>query len=266
MKLIPKMLAVTGLLSASFAANAHFQLIHTPEMLRDKGGKITLKMPFTHPAESGHVMDMAAPLSFSVVHKGKRTDLANTLKPIQWTSSANTGAAYEATVKLKGLGDFIYVLEPAPYYEESEDIYIQQITKTNINVGSLPTDWDAELGLETEIVPLNQPYAIYAGSTFSGVVKSSGKPVPFAEIEVEFMNFPPVDGKNAFAAKGLTTPPADAFITQSIRADANGTFTFGIPKAGMWGFAALGVGPKKSHEGKELSQDAVIWVQAKPMQ
>ena len=44
--------------------------------------------------------------------------------------------------------------------------------------------------------------------------------------------------------------------------DANGYFTFGIPKAGYWGFAALGTGPATEHDGKELSQDAVIWIRA----
>ncbi|MBK1636979.1 nickel transporter, partial [Rhodovulum adriaticum] len=39
-------------------------------------------------------------------------------------------------------------------------------------------------------------------------------------------------------------------------------FTFGIPRAGHWGFAALGSGPETEHQGKELSQDAVIWIKA----
>jgi len=38
-----------------------------------------------------------------------------------------------------------------------------------------------------------------------------------------------------------------------------------MPKAGWWGFAALGAGPDKEFEGRELSQDAVIWVQATKM-
>ena len=47
--------------------------------------------------------------------------------------------------------------------------------------------------------------------------------------------------------------------------DANGVFTYALPKAGWWGFAALGVGPDTKHDGKPLSQDAVIWVQAVDM-
>ena len=67
---------------------------------------------------------------------------------------------------------------------------------------------------------------------------------------------------NRFTATANVNLPSDLFITMTIYADANGTFTFGIPKAGQWGFAALGVGEKTEFKGKELSQDAVIWVQA----
>ncbi len=251
------------------SAAAHFQLLYTPQLLRDRGGPITLKLPFSHPASSGHVMEMPRPEAFYVVRRGKRTDLINNLEPMQWRSAQNTGAAWQARTVLRGLGDFVFVLRPAPYYEASEDKYIQQFTKTIVNVGSLPTGWDEALGpdqgLAVEILPLAKPYAIYAGGTFSGVVRAGGEPVPFAEIEVEFMNFPPDMQANAFAAEGLTTPPADAFITQTIHADANGTFTFGLPRAGFWGFAALNLVPDATHRGKPLSQDAVIWVQTQAM-
>lgn len=263
-----KKLAVSLVASAaivSTAAQAHFQMIYTPELLRDRGGEVTLKMPFTHPAESGHVMAVDAPLAFYKVLKGKKTDLLDTIKPSKWTSAENTGDSYEATVKLRGLGDHVFVMEPAPYLEESEDIYIQQITKNIVNVGSLPTDWNEELGLKAEIVPLTKPYAIYEGGNFVGVVKGGGEPVPFAEIEVEYMNYEPDMENDRFSDKGNMTPPADAFITMTIFADANGTFNFSIPKAGQWGFAALGVGSDTEYKGKELSQDAVIWVQAHPV-
>ena len=41
---------------------------------------------------------------------------------------------------------------------------------------------------------------------------------------------------------------------------------FGVPKAGHWGFAALGSGPETEFEGKQLSQDAVIWIRAWDME
>ncbi|WP_421867378.1 DUF4198 domain-containing protein [Motiliproteus sp.] len=255
--------AALALLSGS--VHAHQQMVYTPELLRDNGGSITLKMPFTHPAASGHVMTADAPEAFYSVRKGKKTDLQELLKPIEWTSETGTGPAYEAAVRLRGLGDNVFVYRMAPYYEESEDLYIQQITKTIVNVGGLPTDWDADLGLDAEIVPLTKPYAIYAGGSFTGVVRSQGEPVPFAEIEVEYVNYLPDVEANRFAVEPTIVPPADAFVTMTFFADANGTFTFAIPQAGQWGFAALGVGPKTEHNGKELSQDAMIWVQAHPI-
>ena len=96
-----------------------------------------------------------------------------------------------------------------------------------------------------------------------GIIKGAGKPVPYAEIEVEYLNHKPDMAGNKFAEKAEVEAPHDAFVTLTIKADANGEFAFGIPKAGWWGFAALGVGPDDELKGKELSQDAVIWVQAR---
>lgn len=244
------------------AAQAHFQLVYTPDLLRDKGGNIVLQMPFTHPAANGHVMEVDKPLAFYHIKKGKKTDLLSSIEESKWTSAENTGKSYQATTRLKGLGDNVFVLEMAPYLEKEEDIYIQQITKSIVNVGSLPTDWEADLDLPAEIIPLTKPYAIYEGGSFTGIVRSHGKPVPFAEIEVEYVNYLPDMEKKAFSSKPNIEVPAEAFVTMTIYADASGTFTFAMPKAGQWGFAALGVGAKKEHKGKELSQDAVIWVQA----
>ncbi|NLY03677.1 MAG: DUF4198 domain-containing protein, partial [Campylobacter sp.] len=150
-----------------------------------------------------------------------------------------------------------------PYYEKNEDAYIQQITKTVVNVAGAPTDWDSELGLKAEIVPLVKPYSIWTGSTFSGIVKSNGEPVPFAEIEIEYLNYDIDIKNNKMGEKAYVKAPQDSFVTLTIKADQDGKFTFGIPKAGWRGFAALGVGSDTSFDGKELSQDAVIWVQAK---
>lgn len=249
----------------SAPAFAHFQMLYTPESALEKGGRIDLKLVFTHPFEAGHTMDMGKPEQFFVVHKEKRTDLLGKLKPITWKSLTNEGKAFEISYDLKGMGDFVFCLVPAPYFEKSEDIYMQQITKMIVNVAGLPTDWDKEIGLPAEIIPLDKPYALWTGNVFRGIVKGGGKPVPFAEIEVEFLNHEPILKKNEFAKKGKVEAPQDAFTTMTIKADANGIFTFGIPKAGWWGFSALGVGPKKEYKGKEFSQDAVLWIQARDM-
>ncbi len=258
---------LSGLLVLAMAvpALAHFQMVYTPESALPQGTEIPLKLVFTHPFEAGHTMDMGAPEQFFVVNKGKQKDLLPTLKPVKWTSLTNSGQAYETSFKVRGMGDNVFCLVPAPYYEKEEDCYIQQITKMVVNTAGFPTDWDAEIGLPAEIVPLDKPYALWTGNVFRGIVKGGGKPVPYAEIEVEYLNHEPVLGENAFAQKAEVEAPQDAFVTITIKANADGEFCFGIPRAGWWGFCALGAGPQDKHQEKELSQDAVIWVQAKDM-
>ena len=266
MKKLRMLVVVLTVLAFSVPAFAHFQMIYTPVAALDKGKEIELKLVFTHPFSAGHTMNMGQPEQFFVIHKDKKKDLLTTLKPITWTSLTNSGKAFETSYKIRGMGDWIFALVPAPYYEKSEDIYIQQCTKMVVNAAGAPTDWDAEIGLPAEIVPYDKPYALWTGNVFRGMVKSGGKPVPFAEIEVEYINHPPVMDKNMFSKKAMVAGvPSDAHETMGIKADANGEFTVGIPKAGWWGICALGVGPKTEHKGKELSQDAVIWFQAVDM-
>ncbi len=260
--LVP-LLSLVMALAFSVPASAHFQLIYTEESALEKGGEVNFKLVFTHPFEAGHTMDMGTPLEFGVVHKEKKKDLRGKLTPIMFESLTNEGKAYEASYKLRGMGDYIFYVVPEPYYEGSEDIYIQQITKVILNVAGAPTDWDSEIGLPVEIVPLDKPYGLWAGNVFRGIVKANGKPVPYCEIEVEYLNHD-IEG-NRFSEKEKVEAPQDAFVTLTIKADKDGEFVFGIPRAGWWGFAALGAGGDLTYEGKELSQDAVIWVQAKEM-
>lgn len=260
---------LAGMLLGSVAASslfAHFQMVYIDESAMEKPQKQEMKLVFTHPFADEHTMDMGDPVSFYVIDpKDEKTDLKKSLKPITWQGNANSGKAYSLEYTFKRMGDYAFVLEPEPYYEKNEDAYIQQITKVVANVAGAPSGWDKELGLKTEIVPLTKPYAIWAGGSFSGIVKSEGKPVPYAEIEVEYLNFD-VDVKaNKMGSKPKLNAPQDSFVTLGIKANKDGEFTFAIPKAGWWGFAALGSGPDKEYKGKELSQDAVIWVQAKEL-
>ncbi len=88
------------------------------------------------------------------------------------------------------------------------------------------------------------------------VVDAEGKAVPNAEIEVEYLN---ADIKNS----SFTGENKEEKATTVIYADANGYFSFVPIHKGYWGFAALGAGGELQHNGKELSQDAVLWIEAK---
>ncbi len=109
-----------------------------------------------------------------------------------------------------------------------------------------------------EMRPLTRPYGLWTGNVFQGVVLKDGQPVPFADVEVEFLN---KDGK--------VKVPLAAFETQAIKADTNGTFTYGLPRAGWWGFAALIDGGKRTApDGTESDTElgALIWVHARDME
>ena len=99
--------------------------------------------------------------------------------------------------------------------------------------------WDVPLGLKMEIIPLTRPFANYSGNIFQGRVLLDGKPVPGAEVEVEYYN-----------RDDVYTTPNVYFMTQVIKTDENGVFTYCAPWPGWWGFAALKTDRKKmEHQG-----------------
>lgn len=256
-------------------AAAHFQLLYTPQAALNESAALPLALVFSHPFDNGYTMDMNEPEAFYVVaQRGAdfepvTTDLAEYLEPVTWSGGTNSGAAFVANPPrrvTRSLGEYTYVLRPAPYYEAQEDKYIQQITKTVVNVGGIPGSWDRPLGLPVEIVPLDKPYANWAGGVFRGVVLADGEPVPFAEVEIEYLNHEPQIEQRRFAPEGVVTAPQQSFITMSIRADGNGVVTIGMPKAGWWGICALDLdGDRLEHDGRPLSLDAVLWVHASEM-
>ncbi|WP_373356452.1 DUF4198 domain-containing protein [Pseudoroseicyclus sp. CXY001] len=252
---------VTG---GALPAHSHFLSIYTPEANLAAPTTAPVQLIFWHPLTGGHVMDMGAPPDdFFMVHRGERIDLTDRLSEIAFESAGVAGQAYAGEIDFRSSGDYILTAVPAPYYEETEDIYIQQITKVYVNRGQLPTDWAEPVGLPTEILPLSRPYNQLVGSSFTGQVLRDGEPVPHVEIEVEYIASLPDPASNS-AGPATVGEPAGGTI--AIMSDDNGYFTFGLPRAGWWGFAALGSGAQTEHEGKELSQDAVIWVTAQDWQ
>ncbi|MDD4732295.1 MAG: DUF4198 domain-containing protein [Desulfovibrio sp.] len=262
-----------AVLTMALPASAHFMMLNTPEIALEKGGDMDFRVVFTHPAEAGHTMDMGGVQEFYALYQRgdnpvKKIDLKSYLQEIKWTNPESSGIGFSALVPKKlvrSMGDYTFVLKPGYYFEEEEGIYMQQITKLVANVGGIPGNWAEPAGLPCEIVPLIKPYGVWTGNVFKARVLSDGKPVAGAEVEVEYMSHMPDFKANAMHAKSSVDYPHDAFVTQTIFSDSEGYITFGLPKAGWWGFAALGVGPDTEYKGKELSQDAVIWVKAVDM-
>ena len=132
--------ATLAAVALATGAQAHFQIVYTPDANVQKPGNVPFKLIFWHPFENGHVMDMGQPQSFFVVHRGQRTDLMGSLKPITFQGAENKAKGFELTVPVKENGDYVLALTPAPYWDETENHFIHQIAKVFVNKGGLPTD------------------------------------------------------------------------------------------------------------------------------
>jgi cobalt/nickel transport protein len=239
-------------LFAPKAAWAHFGMILPSDDIvsNGEGKQITLEVKFLHPFE-GHYMEMATPTAFGVLARGKKDDLLSSLKK----KTIKGASTWEAAYTVGRPGDHIFYVQPAPYWEPAEERFIVHYTKVIVGAFGLEEGWDREVGLKTEIVPLTRPYGLWAGNVFQGVVKVDGKPAPYAEVEVEYYN----EG-------GKVKAPDDSYVTQLMKADSNGVFTYAMPIEGWWGFAALSTADFKiKREGKKYPVEigAVLWVRTR---
>lgn len=253
MKKVLFVLILTGGFLFSAQAFAHFGMIIPSDsmVMAEDNRTINISLSFSHPFE-GFGMDLVKPRSVTVLENGKSKDLTPMLKE----SKVMEHKAWNISYKLQRPGVYVFCMEPEPYWEPMEDCYIIHYTKTVVAAFGVDDGWDDELGLKTEIVPLTKPYGLYEGNLFQGIVKLDGKPVPYAEVEVEFYN----QNKTVKA-------PTDYMITQTIKADQNGVFSYAAPKAGWWGFAALNTADyqlEKDGEKKDVELGAVIWVKFQP--
>jgi cobalt/nickel transport protein len=242
-------LAVFSLAMAGEQALAHFGMVIPSEnIVTPQKKSVDLTLSFSHPFERKG-MELVKPLKFFAVHDGHVTDLLGSLQK----TTVMDHSAWKTTYRIKRPGVYYFAMEPKPYWEPAEDVSIIHYTKTVVAAFGGDEGWDEPIGLATEIVPMLRPFGNYAGNTFTGKVLLKGKPVPYAEVEVEFYN---KDGKYK--------TPSEYHITQVVKADSNGIFSFSCPLAGWWAFAALNEAdytlndPSGKAKGVELG--AVLWI------
>ena len=245
--------ALLFLILTSSPAAAHFGILIPSDnmVMAEDSRTITLDLSFSHPFERVG-MELKTPAKFYVRHSGKTQDLKSLLKPV----TIMKNKAFRCDYAIKRPGIYQFVMEPVPYWEPAENCFIIHYTKTVVTAFGDDEGWDQEVGLKTEIVPLSKPFALYQGNLFQGIVKLDGKAVPYAEVEVEFNN-----------VNGAVKAPTEYMITQTIKADANGVFSFSVPTSGWWGFAALNTADYKlPHKGvdKDVELGAIIWVHFEP--
>lgn len=230
--------------------HAHFgMIIPSASVISANGSRsVNLVLSFSHPFEQ-QGMQLNRPKSFGVTTLSGTKSLLDQLKPVKKLGFQ----AWQTDYPLRRPGTRIFHMEPHPYWEETENCYIIHYTKTVVAAYGDDEGWDTEVGLKTEIVPVSKPLALYTHNLFQGIVKLNGKPVPDSIVEVEYFN-PERDAK----------APNELMITQTIRADRNGLFSYAVPKSGWLGFAALnpaGYQITRQGEKKDVELGAVIWVQ-----
>lgn len=246
-----KKLIITLMILYVIPVFAHFQvLVPNTDVVGNGNKTLSFNMLFTHPFEQGPVMEMKKPLALDVYLNGKKTSLLSSAK----SKKIDGKSAWDFSYGVKAPGDHVFTVTPDYYFEPAEGVFIQHITKTIVNGFGLEQGWDTPVGLKAEIVPLTRPYGLWKGNVFTGKVLYKGKPVAYAEVEVELYN----EGRKIKA-------PTDTHITQVVKADGNGVFSYVMPFAGWWSFAALiedDVKLKKDGKTYPVELGALIWVKA----
>jgi cobalt/nickel transport protein len=252
--IVTSALLVIFLFGLMITASAHFgMIIPSDDMVTENDAtSVELDAKFIHPME-GDYMNMAKPVRFGVLIQGQVIDLLDALQE----EKVNNCSTWKVNYKIKRPGDHIFYVEPQPYWEPAEDCFIVHYTKVIVNSFGLEVGWDEEVGLKTEIIPLTRPYGLWTGNIFQGIVKVNGEAIPFSEVEVEY-----------YDQEGEIECPAGPMVTQVIKTDQNGVFSYAMPKEGWWGFAALNEDEEKiEHDGEEKSVEigAVLWVKIHDM-
>ncbi len=237
-------------------SGAHFGMILPDRsmVMQDDKPELGVVLSFNHPFEQKGMV-LVKPKAFGVLTGKQKTDLLGTLQETRVLDNL----AWKGTYVVKKPGIYAFYFDPQPYWEPAEDKFIIHQTKTYVAALGGEEDWDAEVGLKAEIIPLTRPFALYPGNVFRGMVKFKGKPLPGADVEVEYWN-----------PGGKVKAPNDYFVAQVVKTDENGIFAFSPPKAGWWGFAALAE-EKDAIRGpdgkpKKAEYGAVLWVEYTDMQ
>ena len=253
-KLLVALTVMALALTLAAPAAAHFGMIIPDRSIiaKDDPKSVNLHYLFWHPMEN-QGMDLARPLAVGCLFAGQKADLTPSLKE----KKVGQRLTWVASLPIRKPADYIFYMDPAPYWEPAEDKFIIHHAKTVVSALGAQEGWDQPVGQRVEIIPLTRPYGLYAGNSFTGRVLMKGQPLANCRVEIEFYN---LDGKRK--------PPAEAYTAQVVKTDAAGQFTWTFPWAGWWGLAALTEDDqpmKKDGQDKKVEVGGVLWLYAAPV-
>jgi len=235
----------TLILASATILNAHFLtfLPSTDNVNSKEKSNIEFDAMFIHPFEQTG-MTMEKPYGIYLENKAKELKLEETEKLGH--------KAWKTSYKIKKPGVYKFYTQPKPYFEPDEGKFISHVPKSIISAYGMEDGWDEPIGLKYEIIPMTKPFAVYLGNIFTAKVLHDGKPASNVEVEVELYN--------EFGLKA----PSDTHITQVVKTDENGNFSFVMNHKGWWGFAALIEEGEKEYKGKmyPIENGALIWIKA----
>ena len=164
--------------------HAHFgAIIPSTNQLDQQNPEVEIIMSFFHPFEKSG-MDLEWPGKAFLSVNGTTEDLKGIMSETVFLNRKAWKLSYTA----KRPGIYWFAMEPKPYWESAEDLFIIHYTKTAVSAFGEDQGWDTPIGLKTEIVPLLRPFGNYVGNTFIGKVLVDNTPVPNTEVEVELYN------------------------------------------------------------------------------
>lgn len=255
-KYLPAMCCCLTLLFGAAVAHGRFlELVPSVDMVSGNAPqKVVLTAVLAPSGGKDGVPDMGGPERLVVLHHGRQDDLTASLSP----AMIGERPGYQAGYAVENPGDHVFALAWSPYWEPAGEKMIAHYAKVVVNGFGRQEGWDEPVRFPVEIDPLVRPYGLWTGNTFQGMVKRGGRPVPFADVEVKFLNR---DGRAAI--------PAGPLAIQRLKSDIHGVFTYTMPRRGWWGFAArvegdeLTEGPDGTRVVAELV--GLVWVRCTDM-
>lgn len=253
-------------------------IAHTTALIPhiNKDGRKTVKVLHFHPFAGANLMgirlgaedskDLKGLDSIFIIHDKEERDLQAVATPDYYTVRGEKRGTYTIPINKKSgffkPGDYIIVVKHKAHWKKNEDLYRQKVAKLCLNYYGVTSDWpNRVLKHMPEIIPLVQPYSVYAGSLFRAeAVNDEGRQIPHAKIQIEYLNYTPGDTELDTTTAGFIKEDIGDTI---IFTDSSGSFSFIPPRKGLWTFTLVDGDNNKFIQGKRLEFDSSLSIVVK---